>query len=66
MWTENLVVDRQDFIEDIKEKLGVKAKHREIIENDGVHMLKEPFLPYIGHLEPKMMILSGENTVQLE
>ena len=38
----------------------------DIIENEGVHMLREPTLPYITHLEPKMMVISGENTVLLE
>jgi len=66
MWTESLAVGRQSFNEGVKEKHGVKVKHREITENDGVHMLREPLLPYIAHLGPKMMAISGENTVLLE
>ena len=34
-WTESIAVGSKGFIETIKEKLGIRAKGRKILENDG-------------------------------
>lgn len=40
-WTESIAVGNKDFIETIKEKLGILSKGRKILENDGGFHLKE-------------------------
>ncbi len=45
-WTQSLALGSADFVEDVKEKLGITAKARRIIERDGVHVLKEPAVSY--------------------
>lgn len=51
-WTESLAVGRPTFIEGIVSSLGLKAHSREVIEQEGMHMLREPdvaYIPYFGH-----------------
>ena len=47
-WTESIAVGSKMFVEDTKEKLGMKAHGREVIGEDGTYQLREELEPY-GH-----------------
>ena len=49
-WTESVAVGSQQFVKATKEKLGFKAKGREVIGGDGSYQLKESSTPYKGNL----------------
>ncbi len=49
-WTESVAVGSQQFVKATKEKLGFKAKGREVIGGDGSYQLKESPTPYKGNL----------------
>jgi putative transposase len=40
-WTQSIAVGSKSFIETIKEKLGILAKGRKILENGGEFQLRE-------------------------
>jgi len=40
-WTESIAVGSKNFIETIKENLGILAKGRKILENDGCFQLRK-------------------------
>jgi len=61
-WSESLAVGSKRFVEEIKEKLGIKAMGRKVIKNDENYTLKEPQIPYDTHFTPKMAALSLNNT----
>lgn len=62
-WTESLAIGRPRFVEQVKESLGVKARHREIVEQDGGHVLREDAAAYMPHLGHEKFALSEVNTV---
>ena len=41
-WTESIAVGSRSFIEKVKNELGFKAAHRDVIEADGSCALREP------------------------
>jgi putative transposase len=41
-WTEAVAVGRRSFVEDAKERLGARARYREVKEFDGISILREP------------------------
>jgi len=45
-WSESIAVGSKVFVETIKEKLGLRAKGRKIIENDGGFQLREKMVSY--------------------
>ena len=48
-WTESIAVGSKDFIETIKEKLGMLAQGRKILEKDGGFHLREERGIYIAN-----------------
>ena len=62
-WTESLAIGRPGFVDQVKESLGVKARHREIVEQDEVHVLREDAVAYMPHLGHEKGVLSEVNTV---
>jgi hypothetical protein len=44
--------------------LGVKGKHRNIIEDGSSCCIKESYSPYNAHLAIKMDLLTGNNTMK--
>ena len=61
--TESLAIGRPSFVNQIKESLGTKARHREVLEQEEAHVLRESAAAYIPHLEQEKGILSSENTI---
>jgi REP element-mobilizing transposase RayT len=62
-WSESIAVGSESFVSMTKEKLGMKAKGREVVGGgDGSYELREAPAPYQGSLGPKNTGLRGENT----
>ncbi len=53
-WSEAIAVGSLAFVERIKNDLGVKAVHREVVQLDGTYALREPSVTYGGEF-------AGEN-----
>ncbi|OGP91777.1 MAG: hypothetical protein A2Z19_04630 [Deltaproteobacteria bacterium RBG_16_54_18] len=45
-WTESIAVGSKEFVEDTKDRLGMKACGREVIGGDGTYQLREVSEPY--------------------
>ncbi len=61
-WTESIAVGSKGFIETIKEKLGILAKGRKILENDGGFHLREEMGTYIANSDIDNNNTSSINT----
>lgn len=61
-WTESIAVGSKSFIETIREKLGILAKGRKVLENDGVFHLREETGTYIANYEGELANIEAENT----
>ena len=51
-WSQNLAVGSKDYVAKVKSTLGVAAKHRAVVVDNGIHALKEPvtsYMVYFGH-----------------
>ena len=48
-WTEALAVGNEDFLENIRQQLGIKAKSRRIKKINEGYELSEPDIPYNAH-----------------
>ncbi len=62
-WSEALAVGSQAFVENVKRKLAMKAKYRNVDEADGSYALREPTSAYRGSLGVKTGILRTENAI---
>ena len=66
IWTEAIPAGSAEFVEGIKAKLGIKAKHRRIdrkesAHKDAVYALQEPLAAYSADFGGKNGVLRGEN-----
>jgi hypothetical protein len=61
-WTESLAVGHIKFIGKVREKLGIRASGRNIIESGASHELREPGVSYNYNFGVKNGTLSPENT----
>jgi hypothetical protein len=61
-WTKSIAVGDQSFVKDVMEKLGYKAIYREIAEEDGITILREPKIPYSASFGTKTGVLSPQNS----
>ena len=57
-WTESLAVGRSMFVQGVKDRLGLKVRHRQVIEQGGAHVLREPECSYMHHLGDEEPVLS--------
>ncbi len=60
-WTESIAVGSEAFVMATKEKLGFRAKGREVIGGDGSYELKESPAPYSGILGHENVVLRLQN-----
>jgi putative transposase len=60
-WTESVAVGSKEFVTATKEKLGFKAKGREVVDRDGNFELKEAQAAYRGILRDENAVLSPQN-----
>ena len=61
-WSESIAVGSLAFIDQVKNELGFKAMHREVLETDGTFALREPAESYSGNFTGENEALSSENT----
>ena len=61
-WSESIAIGSKRFIETTKEKLGIKAKGRQVVGMNGTYELREPAAPYSGNFDGENGPLSVENT----
>ena len=62
-WSEAIAVGSLAFVETVKNDLGVKARHRDVIEADGTYALREPSEAYAGKITGKIEALRAQNTI---
>ena len=60
-WTESIAVGSKGFVELIKQKLGIRARGRDVIGDGVSHQLMEPLVPYKLNFDPENDLLSLEN-----
>jgi len=60
-WTESIAVGNMRFIGTVREKLGIRAAGRDIIESGGSHELREPGVSYLVDFGPKNDDVGAEN-----
>ena len=63
-WTGSIAVGSESFIDSIKISLGIKATHKQIIEDEDGYVIKEGKFPYKLDLAGKMVALRIDNTVE--
>jgi len=65
IWTKSVATGSAEFVEGIKAKLGIKAKHRRIQRNgkgqDTVYTLQEPVAAYRADFGGEIETLKDEN-----
>ena len=61
-WTESIAVGSKEFISEIKRTLTSRAIGRDVHERNGVFELREPFVSYSAHFDPKKYVLRPEPT----
>ena len=62
-WSEALAVGSLAFVERVKNDLGVKASYREVVQANGIYVLRESAEAYARNLTAKNEALSSENTL---
>ena len=61
-WSESVAVGGKDFIELTKQKLGIKARGRDVVGGEGGYQLMEPAEPYMVNFDPEKDFLSLKNS----
>lgn len=65
MWTEAVGTGSREFVEEVKEKLGMRAKARTVRPQNEGFVLKETTAPYRPLFDGKKVLLREENLVYL-
>ena len=60
-WTESIAVGSSEFVEEVKEELGMRAAGRSVLKNTDGHELREPGSSYGTNFGLKNGLLSFEN-----
>jgi putative transposase len=60
-WSESIAVGSESFVTITKEKLGIKAKGREVVGEQGSYVLQEPPAPYNGIFGLENGVLRAQN-----
>jgi len=61
-WNERIAVGSKGFVEATKEQLGIKAKGRRVLGENGSYEVREPTAAYGRDFGPKNSSLKLENT----
>jgi REP element-mobilizing transposase RayT len=64
-WSESIAAGNQDFVEGVKEKLGMRGKAREVVRQSEGFVLKEAATPYSALFDGKKGRLREDNRVYL-
>jgi hypothetical protein len=60
-WTETIAVGSESFVTMTKEKLGIRAKGREVVGEDGTYVLQEPPGSYSAIFGQENTVLRAQN-----
>jgi putative transposase len=60
-WSESIAVGSERFVEGVKEKLGMTATHREVVQAEDSYVLRESVADYAGDFDPEIVPLSTTN-----
>jgi len=60
-WSQSIAVGSKSFVEDIKEKLGIRAKGREVAGSKDLYHLREAQAAYNSNFTPENGVLSAKN-----
>jgi putative transposase len=60
-WSQSIAVGSKNFVEDIKEKLGIRAKGREVAGSKDLYYLREAQAAYNSNFTPENGVLSAKN-----
>jgi hypothetical protein len=60
-WTENIAAGSEALVRETKERLGIKAASREVMESDGSYELRESNVSYGANLQAENGDLSQGN-----
>jgi hypothetical protein len=61
-WSESIAVGSKGFVEATKDRLGIKAKGRRVLEEDGSYEVREPAAAYGRDFGPKNGFLRPQNS----
>jgi len=61
-WTRSIAVGSKDFVENIKEKLGIRAKGRKVEASSDLYHLRESQVAYNSNFTPENSDLRAKNT----
>ena len=61
-WSEAIAIGKLNFVTKVKSELGLKASHREVIDEGGTYALREQSEAYGPNFSRKNEALSSENT----
>jgi len=62
-WSDSIAVGSESFAEQVKNKLGFKAQHRQVAVADGGYTLRETEQPYGDHIDGRNIPLRPNNAV---
>ncbi len=61
-WTQSIAVGTQGFVEKTKQKLGIRAKGRKVVETGEAYQLREPQVSYSSNFGLENDDIGAENT----
>jgi putative transposase len=62
-WTRSIAVGSEQYIAGVKQGLGIKASHREMVALADGHLLRESVSPYVLDFDIEKAVLRPENTL---
>lgn len=62
-WSESIAVGSERFTEEVKERLGITAKHRDVVQTEDRFALREPLPAYTAHFDRENGPLRARNSV---
>jgi len=65
-WSESVAVGSEKFAEGVKAKLGITAKHRDVVHAGESYTLREPLPSYTAHFDTENVPLRAEKSVYLD
>ncbi len=61
-WSQSIAIGSKGFVEGIKEKLGIRAKGRKVVESGGGYHLREAQVAYMSDFTSENSGLRPQNT----
>lgn len=61
-WSESIAVGSERFTQEVKARLGLTARYRDVVRADDSYALREPASAYAGYFDRENAPLRIENT----